>query len=37
MHPLLIGTLVFVVLGVVGTLVVLALYKFKKMSRTAAE
>lgn len=37
MHPLLIGTLVFVILGVVGTLVVLALYKCKKMSRTAAE
>ena len=37
MNPLLLGTLIFVVLGTVSTIVVYLLYKTKKMSRTAAE
>ena len=37
MHPLLIGTIIFFTLGFIATIVVLALYKGKKMSRVSAE
>ena len=37
MNPLLLGTLIFLVLGIVPTIIILALYKGKKISRVAAE
>ena len=37
MNPLLLGSLIFLVLGIVPTIVILALYKGKKISRVAAE
>lgn len=37
MNPLLLGTLIFLVLGIVPTIIILALYKGKKISRIAAE
>ena len=37
MHPLLLGTLIFFILGLVSTIIVLILYKAKVMSRVSAE
>lgn len=37
MNPLLLGTIVFLVLGTVATCTVLILYKTKKISRMSAE
>ena len=37
MNPLLLGSLIFLVLGTVATIIVLALYQGKKISRVAAE
>lgn len=37
MHALLLGTLIFLTLGLVSTIIVLILYKAKVMSRISAE
>lgn len=37
MHALLLGTLIYLILGIVSTIIVLVLYKTKAMSRVSAE